>query len=127
MTIYANNPQSVINGFYSSSRNVFLTLSIGIAMYGFAESFKINKIKNIIKDISLFIFIFSLMLGLNNIQMFSNYIGKLEKEELNGNKLPAYIDLKAWKRYLYIKFYFILLLLFIITVAFVRLINRRFV
>ena len=67
------------------------------------------------------------MLGLNNIQMFSNYIGKLEKEELNGNKLPAYIDLKAWKRYLYIKFYFILLLLFIITVAFVRLINRRFV
>ena len=122
MTTYANNPQSVINGFYSSSRNVFLTVSIGIAMYGFSESFKIDISKHIIKDISLLIFIFSLMLGLNNIQMFYNYINNLQ---LTGDKLPIYIDLKAWKRFLYIKFYFILLLVLIIATATIRVFYRK--
>ena len=81
---YANNPQSVINGFYSSSRNVFLTLSIGVAMYGFSNSFKLGVSQNIIKDISLLIFLFSLMTGINNVVLFNNYIKGLEKEQLEG-------------------------------------------
>ena len=123
---YANNPQSVINGFYSSSRNVFLTLSIGIAMYGFSNSFNLGVSKNVIKDISLLIFLFSLCLGINNVVLFNNYIKGLEKEQLEGEELPLYLDLNGWKRYLYIKIYFLMLLILIIIAAFVRLFIRRF-
>lgn len=97
MSVYANNPQAVMNGFYSASRNVFLTLSIGIAMYGFSESFKIGASKHIVKDISLLIFIFSFVLGVTNVYMFNNYIKELEKDKAKGNILPNYIDLKSWK------------------------------
>jgi hypothetical protein len=126
MSVYANNPQAVMNGFYSASRNVFLTLSIGIAMYGFSESFKIGASKHIVKDISLLIFIFSFVLGVTNVYMFNNYIKELEKDKAKGNILPNYIDLKSWKIHIYIKSYMILLVLLIIIAGFIRLLNRRF-
>jgi len=126
MSVYANNPQAVMNGFYSASRNVFLTLSIGIAMYGFSESFKIGVSKHIVKDISLLIFIFSFVLGVTNVYMFNNYIKELEKDKAKGHILPNYIDLKSWKRHVYIKLYMILLILLIIIAGVIRLFNRRF-
>lgn len=123
---YANNPQTFMNGFYSSSRNVFLTVSIAIAMYGFASSFKLDVSINMIKDISLLIFIFSFMLGVNNIHIFYNYIKALEKERDNGDVLPLYVNLKLWRRYLYIKIYFMILLIILIIASSKRLFNRRF-
>jgi hypothetical protein len=124
---YTNNPQSVINGFYSSSRNVFLTVSIAIAMYGFSSSFHLGVSQHAVKDISLLIFLFSFMTGINNVLLFNNYIKGLEKEQLAGEELPLYIDLNSWRRFLYIKIYFLVLLIFIIIPAIVRLIIRRFI
>lgn len=121
---YANNPQSFINGFYSSSRNVFLTVSVAIAMYGFSESFKIGVSKHVVKDLSLLILLFSFMLGLTNIIFFNKYIKVLERED--KEVLPLYVDLKLWKTYLYIKSYFVLLLGLLIAAGLVRLIRRRF-
>lgn len=126
MISYANNPQSVINGFYSSSRNVFLTVSIGIAMYGFSESFKIGRSKHIVKDISLLILIFSVLLGINNILLFRDYIKGLENDKKNGNELPLYVDLNSWKRFLYLKIYIVVLILCIVCAGLLRLFNRRF-
>ena len=123
---YANNPQTFMNGFYSSSRNVFLTVSIAIAMYGFAGSFKLGVSVDMIKDISLLILIFSFMLGLNNIHIFYNYIKALEKEKYNGEILPIYVNLKLWKRYLYIKIYFMILLSLLMIASSRRLLKRRF-
>jgi hypothetical protein len=123
---YANNPQTFMNGFYSSSRNVFLTVSIAVAMYGFAASFKVGVSIDMIKDISLLIFIFSFMLGINNIHIFYNYIKALEKERDNGEVLPIYVNLKLWRRYLYIKIYFMVLLIVLIIASSRRLFNRRF-
>ena len=122
---YANNPQTFMNGFYSSSRNVFLTVSIAVAMYGFASSFKLGVSVDMIKDISLLIFIFSFMLGVNNIHIFYNYIKALEKEKDNGEILPIYVNLKLWKRYLYIKIYFMILLSLLMIASSRRLLNRR--
>ena len=123
---YANNPQTFMNGFYSSSRNVFLTVSIAVAMYGFAGSFNLGVSIDMVKDISLLIFVFSFLLGLNNIHIFYNYIKALEKDRDNGNVLPVYVDLKIWKRYLYLKIYFMVLLVIIIIASSRRLFNRRF-
>tara|TARA_B110000285_G_scaffold129699_1_gene145907 strand:+ start:556 stop:939 length:384 start_codon:yes stop_codon:yes gene_type:complete len=123
---YANNPQTFMNGFYSSSRNVFLTVSIAVAMYGFSSTFKLGVSVGVIKDMSLLIFIFSFMLGVNNIHIFYNYIKALEKERDNGEVLPIYVNLKLWRRYLYIKIYFMILLIILIIASSRRLFNRRF-
>ena len=48
---YTNNPQAFMNGFLSASRNVFLTVSVAIAMYGFSSSFEENS-QHFVKDIS---------------------------------------------------------------------------
>ena len=119
--VFSDNPQSVINGWYSASRNVFLTVSVAVAMYGFSDSFKIKYSTHIVKDISLLIFIFSFMLGINNIVFFNNYIKKMEKQD----NLPLYVDIDSWKRHLYIKMYFMILLLIIIIAILIRLINRK--
>jgi len=119
--VFSDNPQSVVNGWYSASRNVFLTVSVAVAMYGFSNSFKIKNSTHIIKDISLLIFIFSFLLGVNNIVLFNKYIKKMEKEP----KLPMYVDIDGWKRHLYIKIYFMVLLLAIIIAILIRFVNRR--
>tara|TARA_B110001469_G_C9578219_1_gene286758 strand:+ start:40 stop:408 length:369 start_codon:yes stop_codon:yes gene_type:complete len=119
--VFSDNPQSVVNGWYSASRNVFLTVSVAVAMYGFSDSFKIKYSTHIVKDISLLIFIFSFMLGLNNIIFFNNYIKKMEKQD----NLPLYVDISSWKRHLYIKIYFMILLTIIILAIFIRFINRK--
>ena len=121
---YSDNPQSFMNGFYSSSRNVFLTVSVAIAMYGFSESFKLGTSKHVVKDLSLLILLFSFVLGLTNIIFFNRYIKILERED--KEVLPLYVDLKLWKTHLYIKSYFVLLLGLLIVAGFVRLIIRRF-
>ena len=107
--VFSDNPQSVVNGWYSASRNVFLTVSVAVAMYGFSDSFKLKYSTHIVKDISLLIFIFSFMLGLNNIVFFYNYIKKMEKEKEKQDNLPLYVDIDSWKRHLYVKIYFMVL------------------
>lgn len=110
-----------MNSFHSASRNVFLTSSIGIAMYGFSNTFKLDMSVNIIKLISILIFIFSFVLGLNTIVMYKRYLKVLKKDTEN---LPNYIDLQVWRNYLYITYFYLCVLLIIICLAILRLINR---
>jgi hypothetical protein len=123
---YANNPQSFINGFYSASRNVFLTVTVSIAIYGFSNTFNLDVSKNVVKDISVLILIFSFCLGINNIIMLNNYINILEENETSGIELPEYVDLNSWKRHMYIKIFFLIILAFIIIATSKRLIKRKF-
>ena len=95
-------------------------------MFGFSNSFNLGASQNIIKDISLLIFLFSLCLGINNVVLFNNYIKGLEKEQWAGEELPLYLELNGWKRYLYINIYFFLLFACIIIAACIRLYIRRF-
>ena len=119
--VYANNPQSVINGFYSASRNVFLTVSVGIAMYGFSNTFKVNISQHNIKNISLMILFFALMLGINNVIIFFRYLKKLEKDKDN---LPIYVDLKYLWYHIYIKIFFIILIMIVLLSTILRIRNR---
>ena len=123
---YSNNPQSVINGFYSTSRNVFLTVTVSIAIYGFSDTFNLDVSKNIIKDLSVLILIFSFCLGINNVIMLNKYINILDEKEKSGIELPEYVDLNGWKRHMYIKLCFLIFLVFIIISTTRRLIIRRF-
>ena len=119
--MYANNPQTFINSFHSASRNVFLTSSIGVAIYGFSNTFKIGLSVNIIKIISIITFMFSLMLGVNTLMGFKRYYDILEQDKDN---LPNYVDLEIWRNYLYITSIYIGILCAIVIVALLRLFNR---
>ena len=55
------NAHTFINGFHSSFRNILVTSSLAIVLYGFSNTFKLNKSIDIIKIISLVIFILSFM------------------------------------------------------------------
>ena len=122
---YSNNPQSFVNGFYSASRNVFLTVSVAIAMYGFSASFKTAK-RHIVKDISLLIMLFALLLGITNLIYFNRYLKKLEDEKRRGEEVPNYIDFQILKVHSYLKIYFLIILTILLVAGTIRLVNRRF-
>ena len=118
---YANIPQSVVNGFFSASRNVFLMSTVGIAMYGFSNTFKITQSDSIIKIISITIFIISITYGLNVCYAFHKYINILEEDRPN---LPKYVDIEYMLRALYITILYLVILFIIIVLTLRRLINR---
>ena len=117
---YANNPQSVYNGYASLFRNVYLTSSIGVAVYGYSNSFKIDSSIFYVKLLSILIFLFSIGIGINGNISFYNYIKKLEKDKEN---LPNYIDLNSWMRYVYFNIVYLIFLVIIIVLSSRRTIN----
>jgi hypothetical protein len=58
--------------------------------------------------------------------MLNNYINILEENEKSGIELPEYVDLNSWKRHMYIKIFFLIIISFIIIATTKRLIKRRF-
>ena len=114
---YANNPQAFLNGFFSTMRNVFLLSSVGVAMFGYSNTFKINISKNFVKLLVLVIFSISLLLCITNIIAFNNYINILEKDK---NNLPNYLDLNIWRKYLYLAILYAIVLIFLIIFGLVR-------
>ena len=114
---YANNPQAFLNGFFSSMRNVFLLSSVGVAMFGFSNTFKLNISSNIIKLITILIFFVSLSICITNITAFSQYINILDKDKKN---IPNYINLNIWRSYLYLAYVYALILTILILFALIR-------
>ena len=121
--MYTNNPQTFMNGFLSGSRNIFLTSSIGIAMYGFSNTFKLDVSVNVVKMISITIFLFSFLLGVNTLIGYKRYYDILKKDEKN---VPEYVDFQIWNNFLYITSIYLIILFMIITVTSTRLYNRVF-
>lgn len=121
--MYANNPQAFMNGFLSGSRNIFLTSSIGIAMYGFSNTFKLDMSVNVVKLISIGIFIFSFLLGLNTLIGYKRYYDILKKDKKN---VPEYVDFQIWNNFLYITSIYLIILFLIICLTTLRLYNRIF-
>lgn len=117
---YSNNPQSVVNGYYSATRNIFLTSSIAIAVYSFSNTFKISSSENITKIVSILIFILSILYGINSTFSYYNYIKHLQ----NRKNIPKYIDIEAMKRECYIVSLYILILIILLIIALRRLFNR---
>jgi hypothetical protein len=110
----SNNPQSFMNGYLSGMRNSIITVSLGIAIYGFSRSFKKKSSRNIMKRVSVLMYLFSLMVMLNSTLLLRNYLLLLTDKE--KNEMPKYINLNQWKRYEYLGWLFT-----IITFLFISL------
>ena len=110
------NAHTFINGFHSAFRNILVTSSLAIVLYGFSNTFKLNKSIDIIKIMSLVIFIISFLQGLNTAVGFYRYYKILEPQ----NNLPDEVDLQIWWNYLLITVFYLVILLIIIIIAFIR-------
>tara|TARA_B110001450_G_scaffold34345_1_gene29730 strand:+ start:2320 stop:2703 length:384 start_codon:yes stop_codon:yes gene_type:complete len=110
----SNNPQSFMNGYLSGMRNSIITVSLGIAIYGFSRSFKKKSSRNIMKRVSVLMYLFSFMIILNTTLLLRNYLLLLTEKE--KNEMPKYINLNQWKRYEYLGWLFT-----IITFLFISL------
>lgn len=119
---YSNNPQSVVNGYHSSTRNVLLASSIAIAVYSFSETFTITSSENITKIISMLIFLQSILYGINSTFSYYRYINIIE----NRKNVPKYIDINFMKRDIYIVSTYIFILIILFLIALRRMLNRVF-
>ena len=57
--MFTNNPQSFMNGYLSGMRNSIITVSLGIAIYGFSRSFKKKSSRKTMKRLSVLMYLFS--------------------------------------------------------------------
>jgi len=105
--MFANNPQSFMNGYLSGMRNSIITVSLGIAIYGFSRSFKKKTSRKTMKRASILMYLFSFMIILNSCLLLHNYLLSLTDEE--KSKMPKYINLERWKTYEYLGWFFSLL------------------
>ena len=78
MSKIANNPQTFMNSYLSAMRNCFLTTTLGIAFYGFSSGFKNSRGENIMRLLSLVMYVYALILCLITNLMFSQYIKDAE-------------------------------------------------
>ena len=113
------NTQGYYNGFISSSRNVFLTSSVAIAMFGFSNSFKISTSTSIVRFSSTFVFLFALLYGLITVVGMKRYIRNLRR---SNQRLPLNVQIDLWDHHSNLLCFYLLLLLIL---CFIGL--RRFV
>ena len=98
--MFANNPQSFMNGYLSALRNSIITVSLGVAIYGFSRSFKKKSSRDIMKRLSVLVYLFSFLILFNSNLLLRDYLSLLTDEE--KSKMPKYINLEKWKKYEYL-------------------------
>ena len=106
---FSNNPNTVYNGMMSGQRNMFLSSSIAIVMFGFSNNFKSHILRWSVKLISMGIFLLSCYIGITASNEFMYYLNAYK------NKLPKHIPVESWYRWGYVSYVYSIILLFIGT------------
>ena len=96
----SNNPQSFMSSYLSGMRNSIITLSLGVAIYGFSRSFKKQKSRDIMKLVSTLTYVFSVLISLNTTLTLKHYLDTVNENDVKD--FPKYIKLKYWQNYEYL-------------------------
>ena len=75
------NPQSFMSSYLSGMRNSIITLSLGVAIYGFSRSFKKKKSRDIMKLVSVLAYIFSILNILNTTLTLKHYLDRVTNKD----------------------------------------------
>ena len=105
----SNDPQTFLNGYLSAMRNSIITSSLGVAIYGFSRSFKKKISRNIMKRLSILVYIFSFVIMLNTVLLLRKFLSVVSKKDVK--EFPKYVDLKKWKVYEYLGWFFTVIVL----------------
>jgi len=110
-----DNPQSFFNCILGGYRNLIVTMSCGVAIYGFSRTFKSKNSRKTMKLLSLLIYISAFAIMLNTVLLLQRYLNLVK--QTNTTKLPLYIDLQAWKIYEYIGWFLIAIVTILIALG----------
>jgi hypothetical protein len=105
---------SSLSNYLSAFRNTYTTSTIAIGLYGFSNTFRIDMSVNTLKLMSISMFIYSFLYGLNATLIFKNELKKMDKVE------PLVYN------YLYFSYAFLGLLAILIALTLLRLVRRIF-
>jgi hypothetical protein len=119
---YNINPIGYYNGFISASRNIFLTSTVGLALFTYSSSFNIKSSIEVVKLISMGIILFAILYGINTTHGMNKYINMLERD---NKVLQEDIQVNLWKNYTYLNTYYMILLSLVLIVALRRFVNRN--
>ena len=122
-----NNPQSVMSSYLSGMRNSIITLSLGVAIYGFSRTFKKQKSREIMKVVSSLTYIFSVLISLNTTLTLKHYLDEINEDDVK--ELPKYINVKYWQNYEYLGWFLTAIgsiILFLSSRGYVKIIYRYF-
>ena len=120
---YNINPIGYYNGFISASRNIFLTSTVGLAMFTYSSSFEIKSSIEIVKLGSIGILLFAILYGVNTTHGMNRYINMLER---NNKTIQEDIQINLWRNYTYLNTFYIILLSLVVIAALRRYLNRVF-
>ena len=119
---FANNPQAYFNGYVSCMRNVFLTTTVGVAVYGFSKGFNNKKSDTIMRLLSSCIYIFAFLYLLNTNTAHRTYLNKIEGTKVEDN-LPEYVQLSTWRNFEFLAWFYSVILIFVILISLKRFIK----
>jgi len=108
-------PQSFMNGYLSAMRNSIITTSLGVAIYGFSRSFKKKSSRNIMKRLSVLVYLFSFIIIINSSLLLRNYLNSITDED--KKEFPKYIDIEKWRYYEYLGWFFSIIVFVIILLG----------
>ena len=114
------NMQGFYNGFISASRNVFLTSSVAIAMFGFSNSFKVSTSTMLVRLGSTFVFAFSLLYGILTVVSMRRYINDLEN---SNERLSSNVQIDLWRHHANLLVLYLILLVILCCAGLRRFFN----
>jgi len=103
----SDNPQSFFNCILGGYRNLIISISCGIAIYGFSRNFAKKESREIMKKLSLLIYISAFFIILNTVLLLRRYLNLVSDED--KKKLPIYINLDGWRIYEFIGWFLVLI------------------
>ena len=101
----SDNPQSFFNCILGGYRNLIISISCGVAIYGFSRNFAKRESREIMKKLSLLIYFSAFFIILNTVLLLRRYLNLVNEED--EKKLPIYINLNGWRIYEYIGWFLV--------------------
>ena len=89
------NPQAFMNSYLSGMRNGIITISLGVAIFGFSRSFKKQEARDTMKIVSVLSYLLSLSISLLTTIQMREYLKQITPEDIK--QMPNYINIKYWK------------------------------
>ena len=94
------NPQVFMNGYLSGLRNGIITLSLGVAIFGFSRTFDKQSSRDAARIVSVLSYLVSLSMSVITTLQLREYLNKITLDD--NNSMPKYINLDLWEKYEYV-------------------------
>ena len=109
------NPHTQVNGYISMMRNMFVTSSIAIGIFGFSNNFQ--EFKYFIRIVAVCILVYSCIYGIKAGRDYEEYIKFLENYDTIQE--PYIYQIPQWRQWIMLTYIYVgILSIIILTILF---------